>query len=244
MYETCPQQYKFTYIDHIADEYKQPKPYLTMGAHVHNSLKDFYDNIEPTERSWDVLEGILRRRWRENRSGFADREDEKNWGMRALQMLKAFYFKNDITKTPVMLEDFYDMDLAEDIRVVGRIDRVDEEDEGLHVIDYKTGKYNKEDVSDLQLIIYAMIVEANSKQRVHKASYLYLTTNQWYSLDISSDMYEAVAEQLIERVEIIKQDKELNPRINKYCKNCDFIDICPKSEEVKQLIEKKTLPNI
>lgn len=235
MYETCPQQYKFTYIDGLADRYKKPKPYLTMGAHVHNALKDFYEQVEPTERSWDILEELLRKRWRENRRGFTGTEDEKQWGMKALQMLKQFVFKNDVTKNPVMLEDYYDMDLTEDIRVIGRIDRVDRDAEGLHVIDYKTGQFNEDDISDLQLIIYAMIVSANQSVAVYKASYLFLATNQWYSIDIASEMFNDVSQELIERVETIKHDKTFVPQLNQYCKHCDFIEICPKSAEVKQL---------
>ncbi len=240
MYETCPQQYKFTYIDGLADQYKQPKPYLTMGAHVHNALKDFYEQVEPTERSWEILESILRKRWTENRKGFVDREDEKQWGTKALQMLKQYVYKNDVIKNPVMLEDYYDMDLSEDIRVIGRIDRVDEDEEGLHVIDYKTGHFNVDDVSNLQLIIYAMIVHANRKLNVYKASYLYLATNQWYSIDISDDMYDEAAQELVERVEQIKNDREFIPQVNKYCKGCDFIEICPKKEEAKQMQHMST----
>lgn len=241
MYETCPQQYKFTYIDRVADEYKQPKPYLTMGAHVHNTLKDFYEQVESTERNWEILESMLRKRWTENRKGFADREDEKQWGMKALQMLKQFIYKNDILKNPVMLEDYYDMDLTEDIRVLGRIDRVDQDDEGLHVIDYKTGKYDEDDISELQLIIYAMIVNANNKEPVYKASYLYLGTNQWYSIDISPEMYDEAGQEMIDRVEQIKADNEYTPTINKYCKHCDFVEICPKSSEVKERIKNNML---
>ena len=142
MYETCPQQYKFQYIDKLADQYKTPKPYLTMGAHVHNALYDFYEQNEPEHRNWEILEALLRKRWRENRNGFADKEDEREWGMKALQMLKQYVLKNDVLETPVMLEDYYDADVSEDIKVIGRIDRVDEDEEGLHVIDYKTGKYD------------------------------------------------------------------------------------------------------
>lgn len=242
MYETCPQQYKFTYVDHLADQYKQPKPYLTMGAHVHNALKDFYEQYEPQERNWEVIDELLHKRWRENRKGFTDIADEREWGMRAQQMLKQFVLKNDVTKDPVMLEDYYDMDLSEDVKVIGRIDRVDEDAEGLHVIDYKTGKFDEDDVSDLQLVIYSMIVSANDKRPVYKASFLYLPTNQWYSIDVDSDMFEQAAEDIMAQVEQIKHDTEMLPTVNKYCRHCDFVDICPKREEVLQRIAQSELP--
>lgn len=238
MYEHCPQQYKFTYIDYLADEYKTPKPYLTMGAHVHNSLKDFYETIQPQDRTYEILEKLLRKRWLENRKGFANVADEKEWGTKALQMLKLYVMKNDVTKNPVMLENYYDMEIADDIKVLGRIDRVDQDADGLHVIDYKTGQYNPDDVSDEQLAIYAMIIHANQSVPVYKASYLYLATNQWYSIDISEDLFEPITEELIEKVNVIRADKQHQPRISKLCKHCDFITICPKQVDARQYLEQ------
>lgn len=238
MYETCPQQYKYTYVDYIADDYKTPKPYLTMGAHVHNSLKDFYETVAPSERTYDVLEKLLRKRWKENRKGFRSLADEKEWGTKALQMLKLYVHKNDLAKNPVMLENYYDMDITEDIKVLGRIDRVDQDDEGLHVIDYKTGKFDEQEVSDEQLAIYAMIIRANQTVPVYKASYLYLATNQWYTIDVSDDLYEPIQEELIEKVRQIQADRQYAPKISVRCKHCDFIEICPRSAEAKQYIEQ------
>lgn len=243
MYETCPQQYKYTYVDYIADEYKTPKPYLTMGAHVHNSLKDFYEQYAPAERTYEALEQLLRKRWRENRKGFLNAEEEREWGTKALQMLKLYVYKNDMTKTPVMLENYYDADISEDIKVLGRIDRVDQDAEGLHVIDYKTGQFKEDEISEEQLAIYAMIIRANQPLPVYKASYLYLATNQWYSIDISDDLFEPITEELIEKVNQIRADQVLAPKISSRCKHCDFIEICPRSAEAKQFIEQLSHAN-
>lgn len=237
MYEVCPQQYKFTYVDFLADEYKTPKPYLTMGAHVHNSLKDFYE-LKPEDRNYEKLEQLLRKRWIENRRGFISQDDEHEWGLKALQMLKLYTYKNDVAPTPMLLENYYDMDLTEDVKVLGRIDRIDHDAQGLHVIDYKTGKYNEGEVSDEQLIVYAMIIRANQSIPVYKASYLFLATNQWYSLDITEDMYEEVTAGILEKVETMRADRTFTPKISSYCRHCDFIEICPKSVEAKQYLKQ------
>lgn len=240
MYETCPQQFKFTYVDGLADEYRTPKPYLTMGAHVHNSLKDFYEQLPPALRTYDALEIILRKRWKENRQGFQSREDEHEWGIKALQMLKAFVYKNDVTKNPLLLENYYETDLRDDVTVLGRIDRVDQDADGLHVIDYKTGQFHPEDISDQQLLIYAMIIRANQALPVYKASYLYLATNQWYSIDISDDIFEPVSEELLDQVDRIRADHTFVPRIGRLCRHCDYLEICPKSAEAKRYLNTIT----
>ncbi|HLD22021.1 MAG TPA: PD-(D/E)XK nuclease family protein [Patescibacteria group bacterium] len=238
MFHTCAQQYKFTYIDDLAKEYKTPKPYLTMGAHVHNALHDFYQQLEIEDRTFEQLEKILRRRWLENRKGFTDREDEAKWGVKALNMLRLFAHRMDMNITPAMLEDYYDTDITENIKVIGRIDRADElEDGSLHVIDYKTGKYDTEAVSELQLILYALIVSANQKKPVTKASYLFLPTWEWHSVDITQDAAEEAIATVQEQVEHIQTEKEFVPQPNPYCKNCDFLSICPARERIALMLE-------
>lgn len=242
MFELCPQQYKFSYVDHLDKEYKTPKPYLTMGAHVHNALHDFYDQLEPEDRTYEQLEKLLRRRWTENRQGFDSREEEAKWGVKALQMLRLYAHRMDMSVTPVLLEDYYDVEVDDTLKILGRIDRADAlEDGSLHVIDYKTGKYTPEDISDLQLILYALIVSANKKAPVTKASYLYLQTWDWYTIDIAeTDSLEAI-ELVKAQVQQIQEEKEFAPQPNKYCKNCDFLSICPAKQQIELLIEQEQL---
>lgn len=239
MYETCPQQYKFTYVDKIADEYKTAKPYLTMGAHVHNALKDFYEKFEPDGRTLPVLEGLLRKRWAENRQGFMDRETERAWGLKALSMLKLYHQRMDVRITPKMLEDYYSYDIDTSLSVLGRIDRVDETDDGLHVIDYKTGVFHEEDINETQLLLYSLIVAKNTGQRVSKASFLFLPSFQWYSVEPKDDDYDYIAEQLRLKVKRIVEDQTLAPRVNKFCKNCDFLEICPAREKAEEFMKQE-----
>jgi len=238
MFELCPQQYKFTYIDHLDKEYKTPKPYLTMGAHVHNALHDFYQQLDVSDRTYENLEMILRRRWRENREGFANREDEAKWGVKALSMLRLFAHRMDTSVTPAMLEDYYDVEVSPQLKIIGRIDRADElEDGSLHVIDYKTGKFDPNDVNTLQLILYALIVSANQKKPVTKASYLYLPTWEWHTVEISQDEADEAVEIVKERVAEIEKEREFGPTPNKYCKNCDYLSICPAKQQIELMLQ-------
>lgn len=236
LYKTCPQQYKYVYIDDIADQYKTAKPYLTMGAHVHNALKDFFEIAIPDDRTYDQLEKLLRSRWRENRSGFANRDEERLYGKKALQMLKVFVHENDITKKPALLEDYYDMLIGDDLKLLGRIDRVDEEDGALHVIDYKTGKPDTEEFDPLQLTVYALIIQARLNKPVAKASNLYLQTNTWRTIEPNEEMFDTARERIREEVERIQRDTEFLPTPNHFCRSCDFIEICPAREEAKRFL--------
>jgi putative RecB family exonuclease len=238
MFEHCPQQYKFSYIDHLDKEHKKPKPYLTMGAHVHNALHDFYDQLEYEDRTYEQLERILRRRWTENREGFRSREEEADWGVKALNMLRLFVHRMDLSVTPALLEDYYDVEVDQGLKILGRIDRADElEDGSLHVIDYKTGKYDAAEVSELQLILYALIVSANTKKPVSKASYLYLPTWQWHTIDVGQDEADEAIALVREQVEKILAEQTFAPQPNRYCKNCDFLSICPARPQIEILLQ-------
>lgn len=213
-----------------------------MGAHVHNALKDFYEQLPVEDRNFEQLEKILRRRWIENRRGFESREEEAKWGVKALNMLRLYVHRMDLSVTPVMLEDYYDMEIDESLKLLGRIDRADQLEDGtLHVIDYKTGQYKPEEVSELQLILYAMIVSAGEKKPVTKASYLYLQTMQWHTVEIEQEMAEAAVEEVQERVRQIKTEQQFAPQPNQYCNSCDFLSICPEREQIQVLIDQGEL---
>lgn len=244
MFELCPQKYKFTYIDDLAKEYATPRPYLTMGAHVHNALKDFYTTLEPEERKYDALERLLRKRWTENRKGFETREEEARWGVKALQMLRLFVHRMDVSITPVLLEDYYDVEVDESLKILGRIDRADLLPDGtLHVIDYKTGKYTPENVSPTQLLLYACIVSANEKKPVTRASYLFLQTWEWYTIEVTDESLQEALEYVKESVEQIRQEKEFAPQPGSYCQHCDFISICPAQQRVVAILDNEASLN-
>lgn len=231
IYRQCPLAYKFEYVDFLGREYKTPKPYLTMGAHVHNALKDFYEKLKPEERSYKKLESLLRIRWRENRKGFEDREEEQKYGIEAMQMLRLFSHKMDVKKNPLMLEDYYDADINDRITLLGRIDRVDQDAHGLHIIDYKTGKLPENDESwKFQLLAYSYIVTKNTHLSVRKASCLYLKNYEWLSLRPNDVEYRSMIESIVKQVSIIQSDRVFEPRQGKHCKYCDYASICTKKD--------------
>src|SRR4030067_88575 len=56
MFQQCPRQYRYQYIDHLGDIYRKARPYFTMGDHVHATLKDFLSVVPVSERNLSKLE--------------------------------------------------------------------------------------------------------------------------------------------------------------------------------------------
>lgn len=232
VFDTCPFKYKCVYIDRVADKYEKPKPYLTMGSHIHNALKDYYDLFKKGERSREALEKRLRERWTENRKGFIDKSDENRWGTKALNMVRVFEASEYSKREPELLEDYYDAVVDGEFKINGRIDRADEEDEGLHVIDYKTGKSDAER-NNLQLLLYAFIVQNHARRQVTKASFWYLSDNTFHSIEPDEEDLRVVVDGVREKVKIMKAERDFKPKVNKFCKYCDFFEICPARDKIE-----------
>jgi putative RecB family exonuclease len=231
MFQQCPRQYRFQYIDHLGDIYRKARPYFTMGDHVHATLKDFLSIVPVSERNLLKLEDLLREKWRRNRKGFNDKEDEKRWGEKALNQLRWFAKNADLSVTPFMIENNHRAELTANILLKGRIDRVDKEsDSSLHIVDYKTGKMPAE-INQLQLHIYALILSRKQDLPVKRASYLYLEIGKFHTIELTAQDLEQATSYVTDMVDRIRNEKEYLATPNIYCWNCDFLEICPSKEE-------------
>jgi putative RecB family exonuclease len=236
MFQQCPQRYKFYYTPEIRDIYKRARPYFTMGDHIHATLKDFLSIVPLSERNLPKLEALLREKWRRNRKGFTDREDEKSWGEKAINQLRWFVQNHDIMVTPFLIEDYHSVELTSTIILKGRIDRVDKEADGsLHIIDYKTGKMPAE-IDRTQLHIYALILSKKQDLPLKKASYLYLDPGELRTIELAAVDLAQAASYIIDMVDKIRMEREYPATPNNYCGNCDFLEICPKKEEAAKII--------
>jgi len=239
MFQLCPRQYKFQYIDHLGGIYRKSRPYFTMGDHVHATLKDFLSVVPVSERNLTRLEDLLREKWRRYRKGFNDREDEKRWGQKALNQLRWFAKNQDLSVTPFMVEDYHSVEVTSNIILKGKIDRVDKEaDDSLHIIDYKTGKMPAE-INQLQLHIYALILSKKQDLPPKKASYLYMEAGTLQTIELTAADLAQATSYVIDMVDKICIEKEYPATPNIYCWNCDFLEICPSKEEAAKFTAKE-----
>ncbi|MGB2855849.1 MAG: PD-(D/E)XK nuclease family protein [Dehalococcoidia bacterium] len=235
MFQQCPRQYKFHYIDDLSKIYAKPRPYFTMGDHIHAALKDFLSIVPVEERTVARLENLLREKWRRYRKGFEDLDDEKRWGERALDQVRWFAQNQDLSITPIMVEDYHKAELSPKITLVGKIDRVDKDAEGgLHIIDYKTGKM-PEETDRTQLYIYALILSKKQELPVAKVSYLYLVAGEFETLWPTTADLEQAADYVVSMVDRILAETKYPAIINSYCGTCDFLKICPRKDEIPGL---------
>jgi putative RecB family exonuclease len=226
-FRQCPQQYKFRYVDHLGDEYGGPRPYFTMGNHVHDTLKEFLTTVPLDQRNMETMVKLLRKNWRRYRVGFRGQEDERRWAEKALAQLSSFMSKCDIRVRPYLVEAWFETQITPGLILQGRIDRVDlQEDRTLHIIDYKTG--NTPEASDwTQLYLDALVLSRKTPYSVSKASFIYLSSGSVDTAAIEGAVLDQARWDLLLTARAVGREKGFYPRPGMLCRRCDFKPICP-----------------
>lgn len=185
-FEECPQFY------YLRNLYRDPKtnhkiqivnPYLTLGTVIHRVIEEV--SKLPAEKRFEIsLIERFKREWQfynGKRGGFVSSEQEKIFKVRGREMVKRLensrIIKNQNFETGDELPKvrlFRDQNLI----LVGSIDWIELlPNEGLHIIDLKTGQ-KEEDRNSLQLPIYLILAHYNFKKPIEKVSYWYINKDE------------------------------------------------------------------
>ena len=216
-------------------------------------MKEFYDVVKKGEKpNLDLMYKILEGKW------ISDGYTSKAHETRSYEKIKKFlkhYLENlfDPKVLPIQTEQPFMVGLhslkeggkidplsrkASEgqavLKVGGKIDRVDADGEGIHIIDYKTGANpisQKEADSDLQLSIYALAATHipeypfNRKPEEVKLSLYYFDNPQIVTTLRTKEQLEKAKEEIIEyRNQIEESGFECSG--NMLCKNCEYKLFC------------------
>ena len=236
-FQQCRQRYKFLYIDKLGDKYGRPRPYFTMANHVHATVKDFLSLRPVYLRTEAAIAEILQRNWQRYRVGFRGKADEERWRAKALAQVRAFVTRHDVKIIPIMQEEFLRTEVAPGVVLCGRVDRVDKQLDGsLHLIDYKTGNVPHE-MDWAQLEFHALILSKRLPMPVSKASYLYLADSSLQSTAISPERLDQAHWNALTVARQIHKEKKFATSPGLWCRNCDFLPICPNESELSPAAE-------
>jgi len=250
-FDTCPLQYKFSYILNIPC---RGRYVFSFGKSLHKTLFQFCQAWRTVEKSgqgnlfvkeerkgeskkvvsFDDLLKIYEQCWIDE--WYESKEHQKKYKEKGRQILKMFY--DDMINTDPRikyLEKEFNFRIGEYI-IKGFIDRVDEKDDGLEIIDYKTGQGGSKDM-DLekkqQLYIYQLasrkLTEAFDKP-VQQLTFHYLETGEKVSFLGKEEDLKKVEEKIIKTIIKIKEG-DFSPTPSRTCKFCDFYHICQYRQE-------------
>lgn len=230
-FELCPLHYKLRYILKIPTPQSAPQ---TFGTSVHAVLRDFYQNWKIGNKiKIDKVNELLKKEW--INEGYSSKAHEKKSFEKAEKIIIS-YLKNNFNEKSLPLEIEYPFTFSlKDIKIGGRIDRIDKIDnKKIEIIDYKTGEnvLLEKDVKDnFQLTFYALAAFSVKDKILNKNPEDILLSLYFLEKDIkitttrTKEQLEEAKLKILEKAEqISKSDFKCNKSV--YCKNCEYKMLC------------------
>ena len=231
-FQKCPLQYKFAHIIKIPI---RGKAVFSFGKTMHNTLFEFFLEASSKKISFERLLQIYQHEWLDE--WYEDKAQKQKYFEAGKQSLKGFYedyLKNNpkilfLRDKPALEQDFNFKIGGHTL--TGKIDRIDVLEDGVEIIDYKTGsvkeKLRPEDKK--QLLIYQMAAEEVLGLKPKKLTYYYLDENKTISFLGTDIDKEKEKKEIIKEIEEIKRSN-FNPTPGWQCDWCDFKNICERSK--------------
>ncbi len=247
-YRQCPRKYYYNYILELPTV---PSIHLVRGHVVHAVLENFFriDLSQIDSRNYDfalkkTIQELLMRYWKDEKDFHKlDLTKEKlmfffdesmlmllNWINQFIARLEAmmaqgFSFIDSFKRLTPKTEQQY---ISVEHQVQGFIDAVEEIDEVVRIIDYKTSKsYDISDEYKLQLAIYALLYNEKHGKMPNKVGINFLKDVEKF-LDVDEKLIEYAKKEIA-----LVHKKTASDNIEDYpmipqtlCKWCDFFNKC------------------
>ncbi len=171
----CPRRYRFQYLDRPSPEKRRQRAHTSLGSAVHNALRDWWDLAERTPAA---AGGLVDRAWID--VGFRDGAQSREWRERMRGAVTAYLAGVDPGTQPMGIERTVSF-VSDDLRLTGRIDRLDDREGELVVVDYKTSRVPSSDDdarTSLPMALYAAAVWKMFRRRTLRVELHHVPTGQ------------------------------------------------------------------
>ncbi len=227
MYRTCPQRWKFRYIDKVPEK---PRSQFSFGKSVHTALEFLFEKVG---QPWPSLEEVLAHyqlKWL--RDGYESPVQEKWFFQEGDRIVRGFYAKHQKdAKNALQVEYKFTVDI-EGVPVLGYVDRIDKMPSGgLAIVDYKTGKaFDKSRVRvDPQMTLYQMACAQTLNAPVESVTLYHLNSLTPLTVPAHSRKQETDYRAVVVEAAKGVMDQKFEPKPDErgHCMWCDYMQICP-----------------
>jgi RecB family exonuclease len=240
-YLACPVKYRWTYVDDRGKWYLRSKSYYSFGSTLHRVLERFHDQGDTGVTTTEEVMAAYEESWID--AGFSSAEEMAEAFGEGKQILERHVQEaaaRPRTAKTIFVERQFRHDLGE-FALIGRVDRVDEHEDGsLEIIDYKSGResVDQEDVSgDIAMACYQLLLRRKFPDKKVSATIIALRTGSQATASMTDEEL-AEFENDVKTLggEILHEDyAELIPVFKPLCPHCDFIPLCRKHPEFTEL---------
>ena len=233
-YLACPVKFGWTYLDPRGKWYLKSKSYYSFGSTLHRVLERFHDSGDTGVTTVGAALQAYEDTWID--AGYSSAEEMAEAFGEGREIIEKYVgevlSKPDHAKT-LFVEKSMRLDLGPFV-LIGRIDRLDEHDDGtIEIIDYKSGRGKVSDdevAADLAMGCYQLMVKAQYPDRPVKATIKAIRAGVEGSSMLSDVELDQLRSDLIMiGTEILAM--EMTDRIPKrkpLCEHCDFLPMCTK----------------
>jgi RecB family exonuclease len=243
MYLTCPRQFRYKYVEEIPGDLTGA---LAFGQVIHQVLRNIgqwsLSHGEPLNESVALYE--FSRLWEEivyrESPRFKDDEEMVSYSALAKLILIGFIEAHREKPLPILLEYPFEIPLKDEgsgreYLIRGIIDRVDQVEDGLVIVDYKTGKRKpsqKQLSEDVQLTIYALAAQRLFKQQVKQVVYYHLRDQTTFPVLLEEERLQTLLLETLPQVACGIEERRFAPCSGYWCRFCDYRELCREEGDV------------
>jgi DNA helicase-2/ATP-dependent DNA helicase PcrA len=230
-YLTCPLKYKYVHVLRIPIMEHHTVIY---GRALHEAVSKYfrYKMAGKKMELADLLEAFSQSF---NPQGFLSKEHQEERRKIGNDALARFYYEQDrLNITPTHIEEDFSF-RYENNKIIGRFDRIDIEDDGAVIIDFKSSELKKQKDADrrtkesLQLSLYALAYKNKSGNLPKRVELHFLEPGLIGRAKIEEGDLEKVKDKISEAaMGIRKRDFLANPSYMA-CSYCAYNQICPSA---------------
>lgn len=234
-FDSCKKKFQYTYILKLP---RKEYEFYAFGHLLHKTLELFH--ITLLNSLTTPLDKAMSDAFRSAKKEFAHKLQTEAI-QEAFEILKQYLKivsinkEHNLSTSILAAEKDFELKLADDIVLLGTIDRVQIDKDGvLHVADYKTTKnkkYLKEDFFQLLTYCFVLLSEDPSIEKI-RASYILLRHNfEYMTQEFTKEQILETKEKYMEYANKITTEKEYQASPSNLCRYCDFLDICEEGRK-------------